>query len=473
MALVTALLALPANGVSPAGTLTNTTGQFRLSVALTAPGIPGTWELIKQNVDSGDWFYTGVQLNVGDDGVFVGELEKDDAESNALYHVVQTRPDGTAVLSTASVYLSAETVISQSVGAVSTTTLNATGAVTLDSTVAVGSHLTVAGNTTLGDAATDTITLTGVVAGNVTMLKENAHTIAIGASTTATAAGGAITVAAGAGATTGAGGAYSAVGGAGGATGAGGAASVTGGAGGATSGVGGAASLVGGVGTAGNSAGGAMSATGGAGQGSAAGGAAAVAGGVGGATGAGGASSIKGGAGGATSGTGGAVSVVGGAGSAGNANGGAVTIDGGAKNGAGTDGAIDIGTSAGAITLGKSTTILTFQSKQAAGAATNTIADPGTGVAIPVTADGVVPIVTAAAETNTLAIPSYMGQELILAMDTRVGGDRVVTASQPINQAGNTIMTFGAARDTICLRGITVGGALRWQVAWNEGVALS
>lgn len=150
-----------------------------------------------------------------------------------------------------------------------------------------------------------------------------------------------------------------------------------------------------------------------------------------------------------------------------------MTIDGGAKNGAGTDGAIDIGTSAGAITLGKSTTILTFQSKQAAGAATNTIADPGTGVAIPVTADGVVPIVTAAAETNTLAIPSYMGQELILAMDTRVGGDRVVTASQPINQAGNTIMTFGAARDTICLRGITVGGALRWQVAWNEGVALS
>ena len=134
MALVTALLALPANGVSPAGTLTNTTGRIRLSVALTAPGIPGTWELIKQNADSGDWFYTGAQLNVGDDGVLVGELKKDDAESNALYHVVQTRPDGTAVLSTASVYLSAETVISQSVGAVSTTTFNASGAATFGST---------------------------------------------------------------------------------------------------------------------------------------------------------------------------------------------------------------------------------------------------------------------------------------------------------------------------------------------------
>ena len=136
MALVTALLALPANGVSPAGTLTNTTGRIRLSVALTAPGIPGTWELIKQNADSGDWFYTGAQLNVGDDGVLVGELKKDDAESNALYHVVQTRPDGTAVLSTASVYLSAETVISQSVGAVSTTTFSASGAATFNSTAA-------------------------------------------------------------------------------------------------------------------------------------------------------------------------------------------------------------------------------------------------------------------------------------------------------------------------------------------------
>ena len=134
MALVTALLALPANGVSPAGTLTNTTGRIRLSVALTAPGIPGTWQLIKQNADSGEWFYTESQLDVGDDGVLVGELKVDDLESNALYHVVQTRPDGTAVLTTASVYLSAETVISQSAGAVSTTTFSASGAATFGST---------------------------------------------------------------------------------------------------------------------------------------------------------------------------------------------------------------------------------------------------------------------------------------------------------------------------------------------------
>ena len=132
MALVTALLALPANGVSPTGTLTNTTGMIRLSVSTT---VPGSWQLIKQNSDSGDWFYTDAQLRLGDDGVLVGELKHPDAESNALYHVVQTRPDG-AVLSTASVYLSAESVISQSVGAVSTTTLSASGAATFGSTAA-------------------------------------------------------------------------------------------------------------------------------------------------------------------------------------------------------------------------------------------------------------------------------------------------------------------------------------------------
>jgi hypothetical protein len=132
MALVTALLALPANGVSPTGTLTNTTGMIRLSVSAT---VPGSWQLIKQNSDSGDWFYTDAQLRLGDDGVLVGELKHADAESNALYHVVQTRPDN-AVLSTASVYLSAESVISQSVGAVSTTTLSASGAATFGSTAA-------------------------------------------------------------------------------------------------------------------------------------------------------------------------------------------------------------------------------------------------------------------------------------------------------------------------------------------------
>ncbi len=102
-----------------------------------------------------------------------------------------------------------------------------------------------------------------------------------------------------------------------------------------------------------------------------------------------------------------------------------------------------------------------------------TLADPGTGVAIPVTRSATVNIVTAAAETNTLAIPTFVGQVLVLNMDTRSVGDRVVTSAQSINQAGNTIMTFGAARDCITLRGVKVGGALRWTVMGNDGVALS
>ncbi len=102
-----------------------------------------------------------------------------------------------------------------------------------------------------------------------------------------------------------------------------------------------------------------------------------------------------------------------------------------------------------------------------------TLADPGTGVAIPVTRSASVAITTAAAETNTLAIPTFVGQRLNLHCTVYAVGDRVVTAAAAINQTGNTIMTFGAAGDAIALEAITVAGALRWQVVANDGVALS
>ena len=101
------------------------------------------------------------------------------------------------------------------------------------------------------------------------------------------------------------------------------------------------------------------------------------------------------------------------------------------------------------------------------------VADPGTGVAIPVTRSASIAITTAAAETNTLAAPSFVGQRLELMMNVRSVGDRVITASARINQAGNTIMTFGAAGDFITLVGARVASALVWQVASNDGVALS
>jgi hypothetical protein len=113
------------------------------------------------------------------------------------------------------------------------------------------------------------------------------------------------------------------------------------------------------------------------------------------------------------------------------------------------------------------------QGKVIAGASTNLIADPGTAQAIPVTASGVCAITTAAAETNTLADPTFVGQVLDIIIDTQAVGARVITAASRINQAGNTIMTGAQVGDYIRLVAITIAGARKWQVAANDGFALS
>jgi hypothetical protein len=104
-----------------------------------------------------------------------------------------------------------------------------------------------------------------------------------------------------------------------------------------------------------------------------------------------------------------------------------------------------------------------------------TLADPGHAQAIPVTRSASVEITigSSGAETNTLAIPTFVGQTLQLNAAVVGTGTRVVTAAQAINQTGNTIMTFAAARDFILLVAVKVGTALRWTVAANDGVALS
>jgi len=102
------------------------------------------------------------------------------------------------------------------------------------------------------------------------------------------------------------------------------------------------------------------------------------------------------------------------------------------------------------------------------------VTDPGDGEAIPVTyMHASIAITTAAAETNTLAIPTVVGQTLHLYCDTYAVGDRVITAASGVNQTGNNTLTFGAARDAIKLEAITVGGALAWNVVYNDGVGLS
>jgi len=160
MSAVTILLAKPANGVSPSGTLTNTTGLVRLSVAITAGTGPASYQLIKQNADSTAWYFVpNAVLNV-DDGS-VGQLNWEDLEGNALYHVVQTRPSGqSAVLTGATGYLSASSVISQSVGAVTTTTLTASGAIVGQSTLAITGAATLSSTLAVTGAVTHSSTLT-------------------------------------------------------------------------------------------------------------------------------------------------------------------------------------------------------------------------------------------------------------------------------------------------------------------------
>ncbi len=102
----------------------------------------------------------------------------------------------------------------------------------------------------------------------------------------------------------------------------------------------------------------------------------------------------------------------------------------------------------------------------------NTIADPGDAGASAVTGPGSVDIVTAGAETRTLADPTFRGQQISLCMKTD-GGDCVITAASAINQTGNNTITMNDAGDSLQLVAIQVGNNLRWRVVYNDGCTLS
>lgn len=100
------------------------------------------------------------------------------------------------------------------------------------------------------------------------------------------------------------------------------------------------------------------------------------------------------------------------------------------------------------------------------------VTDPGNAGAIPVTASGSCPLVTAGAETRTLANPSAINQILTLYFKTD-GGDCVVTAASAFNATGNNTITLNDAGDSITLRGIHNGTGLVWRVMANDGTSLS
>ncbi|MCL4196227.1 MAG: DUF2190 family protein [Phycisphaerales bacterium] len=103
---------------------------------------------------------------------------------------------------------------------------------------------------------------------------------------------------------------------------------------------------------------------------------------------------------------------------------------------------------------------------------TGAIPDPGDAGAIPVAQSGYVPIVTAGSETRTLAIPTFVGQELLLFIKTD-GGTCVITVASAINQTGNNTITMADVNDSIRLHAIDNNGTLAWRVVCNDGAALS
>jgi hypothetical protein len=102
----------------------------------------------------------------------------------------------------------------------------------------------------------------------------------------------------------------------------------------------------------------------------------------------------------------------------------------------------------------------------------NAISDPGNAGAIPVTKGGNMELVTAGAETRTLADPTFQGQEIVIACKTYVGNG-VVTAASPVNATGNNTITFSAAGQAVKLVGVDVGSELNWRVVVADGAGLS
>jgi hypothetical protein len=100
------------------------------------------------------------------------------------------------------------------------------------------------------------------------------------------------------------------------------------------------------------------------------------------------------------------------------------------------------------------------------------IDDPGDAGAISVNQPGYVQLVTTGAETRTLADPSYIGQVIDLFFYTD-GGACVITAASPINQTGNTTMTFEDVGDHLQLKGhYNPTDGWEWRVVVNDGVTL-
>lgn len=102
------------------------------------------------------------------------------------------------------------------------------------------------------------------------------------------------------------------------------------------------------------------------------------------------------------------------------------------------------------------------------------MADPGNAGTIRVSEDlQICEMVSATAETRTLANPTKPGVRFVLRLLTD-GGDVTVTAANGLNVTGNTVATFADASDMLSLVSVTHTSGYRWEIEVNVGaVALS
>ena len=101
------------------------------------------------------------------------------------------------------------------------------------------------------------------------------------------------------------------------------------------------------------------------------------------------------------------------------------------------------------------------------------IPDPGASGTFDTTRPGIIEITTAAAEARTLPDPTFRGQILFLYM-VADGGDCTITASSPINQAGNTQIVMGDVGDTwLGIGKYNATDGWEWQTIISEGSSLS
>ena len=96
------------------------------------------------------------------------------------------------------------------------------------------------------------------------------------------------------------------------------------------------------------------------------------------------------------------------------------------------------------------------------------IPDPGNAGAIDVSRSGICLITTAAAETRTLADPTFRGQQIDINMIVD-GGDCVITAASPVNQTGHTLITLSAIGGFIRLVGkYNATDGWEWQEVFED-----